>query len=207
VEKRPYFGTVTKRVGMSVCEPELQPETEEELRTKVSLLVEAIREAGEKGTVFFTGAGLSTSAGLADFRGPTGVWTKLLAESNTAPNQSTKASKSLEQFIPTFSHMAIVTLAKARFISGIISQNVDGLHMKSGLDRVPVFASQLPPHADMQVIELHGNCFVELCWACELEFIRDYDTCDDSQAFAGRCGECVGRGKKMCHCTPRRCLQ
>ena len=46
----------------------------------------------------------------------------------------------------------------------IVSQNVDGLHLRSGV----------PRH---KIAELHGNCFSERCSnpACKIEYIRDFE--------------------------------
>jgi NAD+-dependent protein deacetylase sirtuin 6 len=125
--------------------------------------------------VLHTGAGLSTSAGISDFRGPTGVWT---LESRRQPPAPAEVSFALAA--PTLAHMAIVALHRARYIAHVVSQNVDALHVRSGLPR-------------SALSELHGNLFVEECQSCKAEFVREYQV--DSVGFkpTGRsCLRCGG---------------
>ena len=44
----------------------------------------------------------------------------------------------------------------------MVSQNVDGLHLRSGVPRD-------------KLAELHGNCFAERCPSCKKEYIRDFE--------------------------------
>jgi len=72
--------------------PEKQ-EDESVVSKKVLKLAELIRKA--KSCVMLTGAGISTSAGVSDFRGPNGVWTA--EKKGVVP----PASKSFENVQPT----------------------------------------------------------------------------------------------------------
>lgn len=127
--------------------------------------------------VVHTGAGVSTSAGVADFRGPCGVWTRERQTRSEALKQckAIKDEKTMndeqqctrevpfELAAPTLTHMAIVGLYRAGYIGSVVSQNVDALHSRSGLPRDAL-------------AELHGNVFVEWCAHCEVEFLRDRQT-------------------------------
>lgn len=95
-----------------------------------------------------TGAGLSTSAGISDFRGPGGVWT---LEKKGATRQ---AGVSFEDAVPTLAHMAIARLVEDGFVNAVVSQNVDNLHLKSGMPRDCLS-------------ELHGNLFRRFCSECK----------------------------------------
>jgi len=79
--------------------------------------------------VFHTGAGVSTSAGIPDFRGPKGVWT--LEEKGITPQMET----TFDDARPSLTHMALVKLVEENVVQHVVSQNVDGLHIKSGITR------------------------------------------------------------------------
>jgi NAD-dependent deacetylase len=99
--------------------------------------------------VVFTGAGISTESGLPDFRGPDGLWTR--RDQGLAPRSMEVPWDELE---PNAGHLAIVELQKLHRLKFLISQNVDNLHLKSGI-RPDLLA------------ELHGNMTKLRCSRCE----------------------------------------
>ena len=127
------------------------------LDKRIKNLAEWMFEA--KHIVVFTGAGISTESGLPDFRGPDGIWTR------QAKGLPTKA-RPFDSVEPNMGHMAIVELQRLGKLSFLISQNVDNLHLKSGI-RPDLLA------------ELHGNVTKLRCTRCEVELDRfpDLDTC------------------------------
>lgn len=121
--------------------------------------------------VVHVGAGLSTSAGIPDFRGKHGVWTKLLQNSKKIENLPTsstnkvdtdikkEAIKPFDETKPTVSHLALKELCQFGYVKHIISQNVDGLFLKTNLNR-------------NFISELHGNFYLDECTKCRYRFIR-----------------------------------
>jgi NAD-dependent deacetylase len=125
--------------------------------------------APAEGILVFSGAGLSTESGIPDFRGPNGLWTRVDPDDFNIGRYVEKRElrvRSWKMHIdgelwgarssvrPNNGHMAIVRLHEARRLSGVVTQNVDGLHIKSGLDE------------DM-VAELHGNVRHSHCLTCD----------------------------------------
>lgn len=105
--------------------------------------------------VFFTGAGISTESGLPDYRGPNGVWTTgKIPTAGDVPRSEIARLDFWQQrrqhypFMrsrqPNAGHLAIAKLVGDGHAIAVITQNIDGLHQRSG---VP---------AD-RVIELHGS--------------------------------------------------
>ena len=125
----------------------------------LSKLLSAARRA-----VIFTGAGISTESGIPDFRSPGGIWTKYrpidfatFVASHEARREAwrrkfaTQATLELAQ--PNEGHRAVATLVRNGTARVVITQNIDGLHQRSG---VP----------DPKVIELHGNTTYARCLDC-----------------------------------------
>jgi NAD-dependent deacetylase len=124
--------------------------------------------------VAFTGAGISTESGIPDFRSPGGIWTKYkpiyfddFMSSDEMRRESWRRKFATDETMlraePNAGHRALAKLVEQGRMSAIITQNIDGLHQRSG---VP----------DSRVIELHGNATYATCLDCgqrhELDPIR-----------------------------------
>ena len=129
-------------------------DTPNDMKMKAIMLAKLLKTC--KYTVIYTGAGVSTSAKLPDYRGPNGVWTL------RAKGYEPQFSISCEQAIPTYTHMALVELLKHKMIKHVVSTNVDGLHRRSGLN-------------GLELSELHGNIYREYCEICKSEYLRSFD--------------------------------
>ncbi len=101
--------------------------------------------------VILTGAGISTKSGLSDFRGPNGVWTR--RDMGLKPLQTPP----IESIQPNIGHLAVAKLFEAGILKFLISQNVDSLHIKSG---IPID----------KIAELHGNYDFFKCIECDSRF-------------------------------------
>jgi len=129
-------------------------DSEEELNHKVRRLAKYIQNC--KYFVAYTGAGISTAAGISDFRGPDGVWTrKARGLDPVSPSVPKKKA------VPTTTHMALVQLQRSGLLKFLISQNCDGLHLKSGI-------------SPDKICELHGNTNVEACSLCGRRYYRGF---------------------------------
>ena len=175
---------------------------EEELEEKCAKLAKLIVKS--KHLVAFTGAGISTGAGVPDYR--SGTNTKL----KTGPGQWEKKAvgeKAIAKAgvhvrtinaIPTATHMSFVQLAKEGLLKFVISQNTDGLHKRSGLD-------------PKKLAELHGNSNLERCLKCKRAYMRDYRArtagavhthvtgrkCEDPACGAPLCDTIVNFGENL----------
>ena len=168
-------------VGGTLGTPEFQEADDAELQRKIDMLAELIREsrAESGGMVVHTGAGISTSIGIPDFRGPNGVWT---AQKRGAPMP--EATCTLGTAVPSLTHMALVELREKKYVRYLVSCNVDCLHLRSGF-----------PREDLA--ELHGNCFAERCERCDAEYVRDFEMQTVGFQYTGRtCDACAEKKRK-----------
>ena len=105
--------------------------------------------------VGFTGAGISTDAGISDYRSQGGIWEKFTPvylsefvneyEKRVLYWQRKQALwHSIKKAQPTKVHHFFVKLYHRDKLKGLITQNIDGLHEKSGLP-------------DELIINLHGT--------------------------------------------------
>jgi NAD-dependent SIR2 family protein deacetylase len=136
---------------------EVKRDSEANLKERIAKLAQWIFEA--KYLVVFTGAGISTESGLPDFRGPDGIWTR---QEKGLPAK-TRPFTSVE---PNAGHRAIVELQNLGKLKFLISQNVDNLHLRSGI-RPELLA------------ELHGNVTKLKCQRCQTQVDNSFgkDTC------------------------------
>jgi NAD-dependent deacetylase len=112
----------------------------------------------------FTGAGISTTSGIPDYRGPQGVWKTRRpvyyqefmesAEHRVAYwQQKMEDAATWGAAGPNEVHRAIVRLEEADRIEMVVTQNVDGLHALAGTSRD-------------HLVEIHGTNLEVECQSC-----------------------------------------
>jgi NAD-dependent deacetylase len=128
----------------------------------LDVLVDAWRDASS--VVVLTGAGLSTASGIPDFRSPGGRWERyqpvplpdfLASEEARATYWRYKGEtwQLIRAAAPNPAHEALADLARAGRIDLLVTQNVDGLHERSGCP------------AD-RLVNIHGTDSEVLCMGC-----------------------------------------
>jgi NAD-dependent deacetylase len=116
--------------------------------------------------VVLTGAGISTDSGIADFRGPQGVWTKNPEAEKMATLQAYVSDPELRarswqnrltspmwSASPNAGHRALVDLERSGRLDLLVTQNIDGLHQKAGSDPA-------------RTVEIHGTSLEVTCLSC-----------------------------------------
>jgi NAD-dependent deacetylase len=127
--------------------------------------VAAMIRAASRITVL-TGAGVSTDSGIPDFRGPNGVWTVNPAAQQLSTLDRYVADVELRKQAwrnrrehaawtaePNAGHRAIVSLQRSGKLCAVVTQNVDGLHQRAGIDPA-------------RVVEVHGTIWHAECLGC-----------------------------------------
>lgn len=122
-----------------------------------------LRAMAERRFLVLTGAGISTSSGIPDYRDSEGVrrgkapmmYQEFLATPQARRRYWARAMLGWPRVriaTPNKAHMALATLQQHQRISGLITQNVDTLHDQAG---------------SHDVIELHGSLHRVLCLDCQ----------------------------------------
>ncbi len=116
--------------------------------------------------VALSGAGISTEAGIPDFRGPGGMWSdpELLEQLSVTGfkrnpegfyRDSMKLFSTISQAKPTFAHRLLARLEEMEKMEAVVTQNIDGLHHAAG---------------SQKVFELHGTYHTGHCPQCPARF-------------------------------------
>ncbi len=115
-----------------------------------------------------TGAGISTDAGLPDYRGTGSSGTQTVDIDRFLSDamwrrwvwqRNQETWKAVEGLPPTPAHRALAHLEAAGLLSGVATQNVDGLHTRAGSERVA---------------EMHGSFLLVDCLDCGRTFPRQW---------------------------------
>lgn len=138
--------------------------------------------------VFFGGAGVSTESGIPDFRSVDGLynqkydWPPEQILSHTFFMRNTKEfyrfyrDKMLAlDAKPNKAHLKLAQWEKEGKLTGVVTQNIDGLHQAAG---------------SRKVFELHGSVHRNYCMKCGKSFSPEYIR--DVKEDIPRCDKCGG---------------
>jgi NAD-dependent histone deacetylase SIR2 len=174
--KRYNLNSKRNKMGQenSQIDPNVPPNTLRE--RSLDAVAELIKTGRAQNIVVMTGAGISTSAGIPDFRSPdTGLYANLArldlpyAEAvfsidyfRRNPNPFYVLAKELYpgQFYPTVAHAFIALLHEKGLLKMLFTQNIDCLERRAG---VP----------DSLIIEAHGSFATQRCIDCKTEYPDD----------------------------------
>ncbi|MCR5436814.1 MAG: NAD-dependent protein deacylase [Treponema sp.] len=143
--------------------------------------------------VFFGGAGVSTESGIPDFRSVDGLYNqqwKYPPEQIISHSFFYSDTKEFYRFYrekmlpigiePNAAHYKLAELEKSGKLRAVITQNIDGLHQKSG---------------SKTVYELHGSTLRNYCLECgefyDENFIKESENSEDKLPHCKKCGGLV----------------
>ena len=159
--------------------------------------VEALQKIidNSKRIAFFGGAGVSTESGIPDFRSQDGLYSQkwkyppeqILSHSFFMKNTGEFYRFYREKMIclsakPNGAHLKLAELEAAGKLTGVVTQNIDGLHQAAG---------------SKKVFELHGSVLRNNCMKCksfyDVNFILDSGKAGESAVPV--CPKCGGMVK------------
>ena len=147
------------------------------------VLADAVQRLREGRILVLTGAGISVDSGIPDFRSRGGLWERYSIEEYATldafkadPRKVWKLFRELESSFgtvkPNAGHVALARLEAAGLVSGVVTQNIDGLHQAAG---------------SKTVVEYHGSTQRMTCLGC-------------GKSVAAADAERDGEGVPLCAC-------
>jgi NAD-dependent deacetylase len=139
--------------------------------------------------VALTGAGISTAAGVPDFRGPSGIYVARAYPEDVFDIDVFVADPTgfyafardfialNEQIVPSHAHRFLAQLEKTGRLKAVVTQNIDGLHQKAG---------------QRTVVEVHGGFTTSVCLSCERRCPTAESTDVILRGEIPHCGACGG---------------
>ena len=140
-----------------------------EENSSIEKLAEMIKD--HQHIVFFGGAGVSTESAIPDFRGKNGLYYQKVSEKWSPEGMLShhfyrehpdlfftmykKMSETISHAEPNAAHRALAELEMMGKLSGVVTQNIDGLHQKAG---------------SRNVVELHGSTLHNTCEKCRKQY-------------------------------------
>ena len=156
------------------------------MNDKIELAIALIKDA--ESIVALTGAGISTEAGIPDFRGPAGIWNnpELLSLMSARGFQTDPAGfyrasmarlPNITSAKPTAAHKLLAELEARGKLKAVITQNIDGLHHAAG---------------SKTVYEIHGTIRTGHCTKCHASFkmAAVYEAIEAGEPLPPLCHDC-----------------
>ncbi|KAG0296157.1 NAD-dependent protein deacetylase sirtuin-2 [Dissophora globulifera] len=151
--------------------PEPEPRVQILKDDTISSIADLITTGNAKNIIVMTGAGISTAAGIKDFRSPgTGLYDDLekynlpfpeavfdLGFFKETPHPFYQLAKHLYpgRYRPTLTHYLLPLLAKKKLLLRSYTQNIDSLERLAGLD-------------EELLVEAHGSFAISKCVQCDM---------------------------------------
>jgi NAD-dependent SIR2 family protein deacetylase len=126
----------------------------------------AVDVLADRRIAVLTGAGVSTDSGIPDYRGAGApVRTPMTVQAFLGDERARKRYwagshlgwRHFSEALPNDGHRALAELELARIVNGVVTQNVDGLHLRAGSRRV---------------VDIHGSMDRVSCLRCGQIFAR-----------------------------------
>lgn len=140
------------------------------MQDNIERLYRALDESSK--IVFFGGAGVSTESGIPDFRSVDGLYNQKYdypPETILSHSFFVKKTEEFYKFykdklivkgvLPNDAHKTLAKLEQAGKLTGVVTQNIDGLHQAAG---------------SRKVYELHGSVHRNYCTRCKKFYDLDY---------------------------------
>lgn len=146
--------------------------------------------ANSNNTVVVTGAGISTEAGIPDFRGEKGIYRTMgedrvmsiinISTFQRDPRRFYEFYRQVFDFPPvdpSLAHKVLADMEKKGRVKAVVTQNIDGLHEKAG---------------SKNVIAVHGNADRFVCTRRRCGKYYNSDLVREIKEIVPECPECGG---------------